>query len=311
MSEMEQPESWLLDGKAPPIPTDERAMSAIINQVICQYLGLPTRGPWRRPVRGALRLPVGRFAKLLVHFEDIALREGFRSAAAWLAARWNRPFEISGGSQIPKTGPVLIASNHPGTVDVLAIAASLPRDDFKAIARGYPFLKALQATSQHLIYTEHNAHVRMAAAREAIRHLRDGGVLLVFPSGDMDPDPSCVPGAKAMLDTWSSSLELLLRCVPEAQVYVATLSGFLAPECFRHPLARLRKTQLDRQIVAEIIQVIDHLLFNRRFSNQPRISYSPPFATSELADASGRVLPRLCQIAEEMLAAFPSLAAPA
>jgi len=90
---------------------------------------------------------------------------------------------VWGQSNVPKEGPLLIISNHPGTYDSIAISAALPRNDLKIIAGGYPFLRQLPAASQHLIFVSSDIQERMTSLRNAIRHLQQGSSLLIFPSG--------------------------------------------------------------------------------------------------------------------------------
>jgi hypothetical protein len=277
-------------------------MSEALTLVLLKYIGLPVTGPVWRTLRRALRLPARRFSRLAVEVDSIVARDGYRAASRWIVSRFLPALEVSGQELIRDSGPVLLVANHPGTIDSFAVAANLPRDDFKVIARGYPFFRALPSISQHLIFSELDTHVRMATARKAIRHLREGGILLVFPSSGMDPDPSCIPGADAVLDAWSASPELLLRAVPEAQVHVVGMSGFLERRNARNPLARLPRGQYERQIVAETFQVIGHLVFNRKIPHGPRVLFSAPYDVSALADRSGRTLPRIIQIAHETLA---------
>jgi hypothetical protein len=302
MSMDQATEAWLKEGKISSLPANESEMSETLTLVLLKYIGLPVTGPLGRALRAAFRLPARRFSRLAVEFDSIVAREGYRAGSAWVVSRFLPALEISGHELVRQSGPVLLVGNHPGTFDSFAVASSLPRDDFKAIARGYPFFRALPSASQHLIFSELDTHVRMATARKAIRHLREGGILLVFPSAGMDPDPSCIPGADAVLDTWSASPEVLLRAVPGAQVHVLGMSGFLESRNARNPLARLPRGQYERQIVAETFQMVGHLVFNRQIPHGPRVLFSPPYDVSALADGSGRVLPRIIQIAHETLA---------
>ncbi len=57
----------------------------------------------------------------------------------------------------------------------------------------------------------------MAAARSGIRHLQNGGALLLFGTGLIDPDPAVYPGAEKEIENWSPSIDLFLRHVPECE----------------------------------------------------------------------------------------------
>jgi hypothetical protein len=164
----------------------------------------------------------------------------------------------------------------------MVIASLLARDDLRALATDVPFLRGMVASSPHLIYTGKETHSRMAVVREAVRHLKGGGALLVFPSGQVDPDPALLPGAQAALQRWSASLLLFLRQVPEAKLLVTIVSGVLAPACFCHPLTRLRKEQRPRQLLAEFLQIGQQALFGRRFALTPTVRFGAPLTAAEL-----------------------------
>jgi hypothetical protein len=132
---------------------------------------------------------------------------------------------------------------------------------------------------RYMIYSTLDAHVRMATTRNALRHLQNGCALLIFPSGKLDPDPRYFPeAARGALSRWSASLEFFLRKIPQTRLVVATNSGFVAPEYMYHPLARLRSSEVGRQKLAEFIQVIQQVVYNRRVLNPPCVVFSEGLA---------------------------------
>ncbi len=136
-----------------------------------------------------------QFAKLAAHFDHYVAKFGFSEAARWVLPRFVKDLTIIGADNVPEEGPLLVVSNHPGTVDVLAIAAGLSRDDIKIVSSAIPFIKHLPNTAQHLIFTTIDTHERMAVIRTIIRSLEEGRALLIFPSGGVDPDPAFMPEA--------------------------------------------------------------------------------------------------------------------
>ena len=100
-----------------------------------------------------------------------------------------------GKERIPEEGPLIVASNHPGAYDSIAIISNLPRQDLKVIVSDVPFLRSLPAVSQRLIFTPSGPYSRMAALRGLLRHVQEGGAALIFPSGLVDPDPAFMPEA--------------------------------------------------------------------------------------------------------------------
>jgi hypothetical protein len=114
----------------------------------------------------------------------------------------------------------------------------------------------------------------------------------------MDPDPACMSGSNQVLQSWSSSLELFLRKVPGVQMQVVILSGFLAPDCLRHPLARTRRGFREQQIVAEIVQMVNQIYRNKDYQLYPRVSFSNPTRWIDIdPTGSGAVMQKVIDLA--------------
>lgn len=249
---------------------------------IIKALGLKVTDWRQRVFRRLFHTPTDRFARIGTSFDRWVREGGFNLAARQILPNFIQRFDVSGAESIPSEGPLLIASNHPGTFDVLLIAAHLPRKDIKVVSSEIPFLANLPETNKHLIFANLNTHVRMRVMREALRHLGDGGALIIFPSGHIDPDPQALPGADAEVASWSRSVEILLRQVPETNLLVTIVSGMLARTCARSPITRLRQAPLDKRRLAEFLQVIQQLAFARDFSLNPKISFAEPLTLARL-----------------------------
>jgi hypothetical protein len=253
-----------------------------ISTEVLVALGLPRSGVLQTLLRPFVWPPAHRFARYAAEFDHHVASSGLPEAARWALSLAVDGTRALGTEHVPAAGPLVVASNHPGSYDGLTIALHLGRDDLKIIVIEVPFLRGVYATSSHLIYTTHDAHNRMAAVRESIDHLRSGGALLVFPSAQVDPDPALLPGASEALQKWSPSLPLFLRRVPETKLLVTVVSDVLAPSCFRHPLTRLRRQQRLKQFLAEFIQISQQVLFGRRFPLTPTVRFSPPLTAGDL-----------------------------
>ncbi len=266
--------------------TDQTAPITFLRQTIMDEInnafGLPKEGFIRRVMNPLYWLPADRFAQLGARFDQIVATLGFCEAARWVLPRFVQDTFALGVEQIPPEGPLLITSNHPGTVDSLAISANLCRDDIKIMASGIPFIKGLPFTRQHIIFVTQNIQERALAIRAAIRHLQEGGALLIFPSGNLDPDPAVLPGADDALSRWSPSLEIILRKVPQTQVLLTIVSGVLSQACIHHPLTRLQKGFRERQKLAEFLQVIQQLVSYKNFDLIPRITFEALNSPMEL-----------------------------
>lgn len=264
----------------PSIQTLQRMLSLEVTKAI----GLSPRSLWSKLLAPLYWYPTQRFAELGVKFDEVVARCGFTEAARWVLPQFVKDIQVHHTTDIPSEGPLLIASNHPGTYDSLALAASLPRRDLKIIASAIPFIRNLPSTAHHLIYTTLNPHERMTVIRESIRHLREGGALLIFPSGNIDPDPAVLPGAEEALHRWSPSLNILLKRAPDARIVLAIVSGVLSPDSLRNPLTRLHSQLRERQKLAEFIQVLHQMIWGISLPLTPQITFSSPMTANELSN---------------------------
>lgn len=94
-------------------------------------------------------------------------------------------FEISGSANVPRTGPLLICSNHSGTLDPPMVPAFVPRGDTWSMAKSEYFRRPLS----RLIFRAYHAFpvVRHTADRVAVRWsldlLKAGHSLVIYPEG--------------------------------------------------------------------------------------------------------------------------------
>ena len=180
--------------------------------------------------------PASRFARLGILFDGHLAEGDFSQAARWLLRRHRVDLNLRRAVEIPSTGPLLVTSNHPGGWDSMALAAGLGRSDLKIVASGLPFLRGLPRAARHLILVQRDgAHERMAALRESIRHLRQGGALLLFPRGKVEPDPAYFAEAELSIENWSPSVQVLLDRVPRLRWVMATVSGVVSGRALTHP----------------------------------------------------------------------------
>jgi hypothetical protein len=252
-------------------------------------------------------LVVRGFAQKAAAFDLSVAQMGFtRSAQEWLS-RWVGGLNIFGKERLPAEGPVLVAANHPGTFDGLAIAAALQRPDLKIVASGNPFFRSLPNVRNYFIYATRDTQVRVAAIRSSLRHLQDGGALLIFPYGRVEPDPLYFKQeARKTLARWSNSLELILRKAPQVKLVFAVNSGFVAPEYLRHPLLHLRKSIEERQILAEFLQVIQQVVFNRKIPHEPGILFSEPTCLADFTQSAEEFRQQVLAWVSKLMDACPS-----
>jgi 1-acyl-sn-glycerol-3-phosphate acyltransferase len=249
-------------------------------------------------------LPAQTFSRFAAIFDQIVAEQGFDSAASWALPRFVKDILTAGSQDIPAEGPLLVVSNHPGTIDSLLITSQVHRKDFRIIASAIPFLMHLPNTAKHMIYAPRDTIDRMGVIRESVRHLQDGGSLLIFPSGHMDPDPAVHRGLPANFTEWSRSVELFLRKAPDTQLLISIVSNVLTGKYFHNPLTLLRRKMLERQKLAEFIQTMQQLVIPGSVNIRPRISFDNPFTLEKLHNRVDQSRQIMQAIAERASVAF-------
>ena len=220
--------------------------------------------------------PVSRFAAMIADFDETIKGQGFPAASHKILQELTGPVVSDGVENIPLTGPLILASNHPGTYDGLAIISQLPRDDFRLIVSDVPFFKNLPNAGKNLIFATHDVSDRMAVIRKCVRHLQDGGALLIFPSGRLDPDPSVFSDAADGLKKWSRSLEVFMSKVPEVNLVVIIASGILSKNFLNNPLLKFYKDDHEKRRLMEFIQIINQMVLGKPLELTPKVSFSMP-----------------------------------
>src|SRR5208337_3641093 len=162
---------------------------------ILAALGLGDLRFLRRCIELAFRYPARMLARRLVRFDDEVVASGLRAAAPIIISAYARNLAVNGAERIPTSGPVILLSNHPGMTDTACLCAAIPRPDLRILASDRPFLRALPAASRSLFFLPDQPEKRREVLRRSISHLRAGGALLTFPAGEIEPDPSVLPGA--------------------------------------------------------------------------------------------------------------------
>jgi hypothetical protein len=275
----------------------------IIDEILIALKQSP-HGLAQRILGPLLKLPAHRFAVLMAEVDRRVAQNGLVAAAQWLLTQIVTGIDARGTDNIPRTGPVLVVSNHPGAYDIVALIAASGRDDLKIIASGVPFTRSLIATSPHLIYVNPDnlgAPDRMVAIRSGIRHLQNGGALLIYPTGIVDPDPDVSAGLEESIGMWSGSLEIFLRRAPQTCVVPAIVSSVLSKRYLNNPLVKIPKTAWEKRKLAEMIQVSRQMISNKPIDLTPRLTFGAAASGEMLRDSEGHYLPAIIAQARQTL----------
>jgi hypothetical protein len=270
-----------------------------ITDEIVRALGFAPTRIGRRFLGPLFRCPAGRFAGVIAHADDATGLAGLAGGARSVLADLSLAPVVWGAENIPKDGPLLIASNHPGAYDSLAIMSSVPRKDLKVVLSDVGFTRAFSAARKFYIYAPNTITGRMRALRASIRHLASGGALLLYAHTEVEPDPETCPGALEALRDWSRSIEIILRRVPETRLQVAIASGILMPRFLDSPIVRVRRNAAQRQKLAEFLQVSWQMVRPRSVRPRIHLSFSAPVDGRDLPE--GRLMPAVIGMASRLL----------
>ncbi len=243
---------------------------------IRRAMALPASGVSQTLLRMVFGKATLRFSKLVLGLDHEIQLHGTMEGARWLLKYFVAGHEACGTELIPSKGPLIIASNHPASYDGMAISAYIPRPDYKIIIGEIPPYDYLPHLRQHAIFSPpvKNTIGRMGTVRNAIRHLKNGGALLIFPRGGIEPDPAFMPAPDAEFHQWSRSLEIFIRNVPDTRVLVTTVSGVISKRLFDHPITWFRRSRPDKQRLAFIYQIIRQALSGRElFGLTPCVTF--------------------------------------
>lgn len=202
--------------------------------------------------------PTSRISHLVLQYDRQVAAHGFAQASRWLLEAIEQQVAVHSAGPLPTSGPLLVAGNHPGMTDMMAMLSVLPRDDIRILAAERPVLLLLENIRERLILIpDHKGdRARMGAVRTAARHLHEGGTLLTFPAGKIEPDPARRATALRSLDDWSRSLDLFARLVPDLQTVPMAASHVISEDALRNPLVQLYRTEARRDWVAATLMVL-------------------------------------------------------
>ena len=281
-------------------PIEVKRLQNRITDEIFFAFGLPCEGWVRRVLSPIFNLPARHFARIVATYQAMVPTMGFGLTARKSLPEFNARVTSRGWEHVPETGPLIIASNHVGGVDSLAVASTIPRKDLKIMVSDVGFLRSMSIADDFFIFVTLDTAGRMEALQSAISHLQKGGAVLVFAHGEVEPDPELMSGAHESITDWSPSLEIMLRKVDGAQLQIAIVSGVIHRAFMRSPFVFLRKTQFARQKLAEFIQIMQQFVFPHSIHSEVHISLSKPMVQRDFGIE--RIMPAVIRAGQSLLA---------
>lgn len=292
-----------------PLERDETKLEQVSFAIVSEIMGvLMLRDKhWARSVVGTIfQIPVQRMAERLILLDENVAAHGWSAAMGLFLRNFVADYQVKGVENVPSNGPLLVICNHPGSYDMPILSTVMGRDDLKVIASDISIVHLLPSVREHFIFMFRDAHQSMITVRSALRHLKDGGSLLIFPRGEVEPDQIVSPGALPDFEHWSLSPELFLRKVPQTRVLAVFAKGMLSPRWINHPIVRAWRRPARRQKVAEVLQVAQQLTGEKKFSLTPSLVFSSLLTVADLGSLSvpeGQLLMHMIQQVRSLIEA--------
>jgi 1-acyl-sn-glycerol-3-phosphate acyltransferase len=108
-------------------------------------------------------------------------------------------FRVEGLEHYPG-GPAVIVANHPSALDALFLAAALPERVLYIGAEEFLAMPGVGwAMRTYGCIPVRRGEVDLSAIREALRALRDGRKVVVFPEGRVSPEPGPLHRGAALI----------------------------------------------------------------------------------------------------------------
>ena len=236
---------------------DFQALHPLVMQELLWALKVQDKPLANALLRLILDLPARKFTRLLLELEQAVAEQGPAYGARKISRYFFDDLTVIGAEHIPQEGACIIAANHPGGMDFLAQIEAARRDDLLAISSDVNFLRPLPGLNQYLVPISNDARGRYAALRGTLAHLRDGGMLLLYPTGSIDPDPHYFCNAPDHLARWSRSLAVYLQKGTPLQVVPSITSQAISEKILFSRLVMRQKRRIDRQRAAEFLQTMN------------------------------------------------------
>jgi hypothetical protein len=191
-------------------------------------------------------------------FESDVRSQGLPEAAANALTRFGVALRVSGDA--PGPGPCLVLANHPGAYDALSLMRALGRRDLLILAADREFLRALAGLSGHLVFVGDAPAERARALKRCLVWLRQGGALLHFPAGMVEPDADFVEPHVPLLETWQPGVSVLVKACESVtgRVLVAGVRGVHSPRAKRLLINRLAEKR-GISTLSPLVQLVGRL----------------------------------------------------
>jgi 1-acyl-sn-glycerol-3-phosphate acyltransferase len=265
----------------PPTPSSELT-DLVIREVFLNFHLRQTGSP-ARLLRLLMLLPAREFARVLASIDHDAPTVGLHGAASNVLHHFVSRLEIRGWES-PKEGPLLVLSNHPGGTDPFVLASAIDRRDLHFLSQEHLVFDALPNLKNFLVCTAEDRSDGHLAVRRIMSLLKRQQTVLIYPGGELEPDPAIFPNSNKLLREWSRSISLILSRMPEVTVQPVILRGTISNKAWKSWLTRMGKEVTTRLQIAMITQIAARQLKQDSYPVETTLVKGKPLRAKDLAD---------------------------
>ena len=264
-------------------PENIQRITDATTQEAVEILRLPNWPFLNKVVPGLVKKGTRYFGVIADEYDQRIEREGLASGTQWFTRHFVTNLSIEGTENVPRDGGLLAIANHAGGIDVLAAMSAVPRNDLLVVALEHEMIKNIPNANAHMLYLQNNKPDHVGTFRSILRELDEGKSVLIFPAGQLEPDPQTVPGAIHSIHNWSPGIGVFLYKNPDMAFIPIAISGVLSPDAYNLPWARIRSTTIHRQRTALLIQTLIRFKRPQSFPIHVKVRIGPPITKNQLA----------------------------
>lgn len=256
-----------------------------------------------RLIRDVLSRATPRFARFALDLDDKIGAEGIAKATLWTMEQMSIYPSFANLENVPRTGPTLILSNHPGNSDFMMPLVAANREDAKIIASIHQLKHLIHGQKYFIFSSEVDRKKKGETTRIIIEHLKAGACVVLFPHGKLEPDPRWSVGARRTLLNWSNSMKRFVEAVPDVSVVPMVSSGTAHEKALNHWFFKTYRNEMARARNAVVLQTAMTFIQPGQWKMSPHAEIGRPIQGAGPDEIRGLVFEQMNQMITQARAA--------